>query len=446
MNYYWLLLAWMFFSVNAQAQLISSDDFLSPAQAQSPGQRQALAQVQGPVATIQDPATGQTAIQANTAQDAINHIVNKHSSGAEMMRFGSGIGWVSTGVGSYDVMENPTATRIAKRNAYVRAFLEAKSHLAQALNGLSVAGKTQILEQLETISDAQADLANLASIQEERLNQSVQMLLRGFVVYSVEDDTANRNVYVSIVTTPKTRGQFNRPTANGLEADSIRAGLDQVLLEIQQGLVPPVGGRIIQVPATGEIAFVGFGSDVVRLSDNATLQKKHQLNAAKIAQMRASDALVGLLIGDDTRWKSQLDESTQQLVSEFERADSETAADASIQRFEQTRSSFVNTQRSSEEFQSLRSGILPPGVTRKTFGSADNAEMYAIAVYLPSLTQQAAQTAKEMNEARLIQPIAPNQGHGSNAAAGSNQAAPVMRPGREVAPGPTGQMSSDQDL
>lgn len=402
--------------------------------------------MQGTVETVQDPATGQTAVQANTAQDAINHIVTQRSAGAEMMRFGSGIGWVSTGIGSYEAMENPTATRIAKRNAYVRAFLEAKSHLAQALNGLSVEGKTQILEQMESVSDTQADLANLASTQEERLEQSVQMLLRGFVVYSVEDDTANRNVYVSIVTTPKTRGQFNRPTANGLEADSIRAGLDQVLLEIQQGLVPPVGGRIIQVPATGEIAFVGFGSDVVRISDNATLQKKHQLNATKIAQMRASDALVGLLIGDDTRWKSQADESTQQLVSEFERTDSENAADASVQRFEQKRESFVNTQRSSEEFQSLRSGILPPGVTRKTFGSADNAEMYAIAVYLPSLTQQAAQAAKEMNEARLIQPIAPTQGHDSNAAVGSNQSTPVMRPGREVAPGPTGQVSADQDL
>lgn len=416
----------------AQSQSISSDDFLPLVQAASPEQKQTLAEVKGTVEEIKDPVTGNIAVQADTAQDAINTIVNRRSPGAEMMRFGSGIGWVSTGAGSYEVMENPTATRIAKRNAYVRAFLEAKRHLAEALKGLSVAGKTQILEQMETVSDTQADLTNSASTQDEKQDQSVQMLLRGFVVYSVEDDTANKTVYVSLVTTPKTRGQFNRPASNGLEADSIRAGLDQVLLEIRQGLVPPVGGRIIQVPATGEIAFVGFGSDVVRTSNNPALQLKLRLNAEKIAQMRAADALVGLLIGDDSRWKGKLDESTQQSVAEFENSD--TGQDASRQRFEQSRKRFQNTQRSSDEFQSLRTGVLPPGVRRKSFSSPDEAEMYAVAVYLPSLTQEAAKTAKEMNEARLI---------GSPAAA---PAGSVPRPSQEVAPGPTGQVSDDKDL
>ena len=79
----------------------------------------------------------------------------------------------------------------------------------------------------------------------------MQMLLKGFVVYAVEDDTANRKVYVSIVTTPKTRGKFNRPSPNGLEADSIRDGLGQVLLEIQTGLIPPVGGKMISSSCHG---------------------------------------------------------------------------------------------------------------------------------------------------------------------------------------------------
>lgn len=429
------------------AQSLSADDFLPPVQAASSEQAQALTQVKGPVEEVKDPVTGDTVIQADTAQDAINSIVNQNSPGAEMIRVGSGIGWVATGMGSYEVMANPTATRISKRNAYVRAFLEAKKNLAEALTGLSVEGKTQVLEQMETVSDAQADLANFAATQEEKLEQSVQMLLRGFVIYAVEDDTAKKSVSVSIVTTPKTRGQFNRPSPNGLEADSIREGLNQVILEIQKGLVPPVGGKIIQVPATGEMAFVGFGSDVVRTSENATLQRKQQLNAAKIAQMRAADALVGLLIGDDSGWKGKLDESTQQTIAEFE--DSDTGEDASRQRFEQARQTFQNTQRSSEEFQSLRRGVLPPGVTRKNFSSPDNAEMYSIAVYLPSLSRDAAKTAKEMNETRLIDPAnAPSTGGAPAAATGTPAAQTdlVPRPSREVAPGPTGQVSNDQDL
>ena len=431
----WLLAA------PVQAAPPSADDFLPPVKAETPEQQQQLSQVQGPVQEVKDPATGQTSAEGKTAQDAINFVVNKHSAGAEMVKFGSGIGWVATGAGGYKVMENPTATRIAKRNAYVKAFLDAKKKLAEALNGLSSQGRTQVVEQMEQVTDNKADLANFAATQDEKLEQAVQMLLKGFVIYAVEDDTAKKTVYVSIVTTPKTRGQFNRPSPNGLEADSIRDGLSQVLLEIQNGLIPPVGGKIIQVPATGEIAFVGFGSDVIRSSDNSALQLKMRLNAEKIAQMRAKDALVGLIIGDDTGWKSKLDETTQQTIKDFEASDN--GKDASLQRFEKTRQTFLNVQKSSEQFQSIRSGILPPGVTPKTFTSKDDAEVYAVAVYLPSVSQQAAQTAKEMSQAQLLGN--PNEAGGA-ATAPATQDDSVPHPKQDVAPGPTGTVSRDKDL
>jgi len=95
-----------------------ADDFLPPVQASTPEQQQQLEQVKGSVQDVKDPATGQTTVQAQTAQDAINFVVNKHSAGAEMIKTGSGLGWVATGTGGYEVMENSTATRIAKRNAY----------------------------------------------------------------------------------------------------------------------------------------------------------------------------------------------------------------------------------------------------------------------------------------------------------------------------------------
>ncbi|QVL50983.1 MAG: hypothetical protein KFB96_11585 [Thiocapsa sp.] len=430
------------------AQPLTADDFLPPVQAETVEQKQALTQVQGPVQEVQDAATGSTVVQAETAQDAINTVANRRAPGAEMVRFGSGIGWVATGMGGYELMENPTATRIAKRDAYVRAFMDAKRHLAESLTGLSSTGRMQVLEQMESVTSAKADLTNYASTQEEQLEQSVQMLLRGFVVYSVEDNTDARTVYVTLVTTPKTRGQLNRPTPTGLEAATMQDGLNKVLVEIQNGLVPPVGGRLIQVPATGEIAFVGFGSDVVRTSDNAMLQAKQRLNAEKIAQMRAADALIGMLIGDETSWKGKLDNSTQKLIAQFERDDS-AGADPSAQRFDQKRESFLNVQRSTEQYQSIRSGILPPGVVRKSFASADNGEVYAVAVYVPSASDAAAQAAKEMSEARLIKtPTA--GGNGGAPASGFGSTAPTLedvpRPSAEVGPGPTGQISDDRNL
>lgn len=419
----------------------SADDFLPPVQASTPEQQQQLSQVQGPVQEVKDPATGQTAVQGQTAQDAINFVVDKHSAGCVEVKFGSGFGYVATGTGTYPVMENPTATRIAKRDAYVRAFLQAKKYLAEKLEGTNAQGRTQIVEQMNLVTDAKADLNSFASTQEEKLEQAAQMLLKGFVVYAVEDDTANKTVYVSIVTTPKTRGQFNRPSPNGLEADSIRDGLNQALLEIQNGLIPPVGGKMIQVPATGEMAFVGFGSDVIRSSDNATMHQKLRLNAAKVADMRATDALVGMLIGDDSSWKGKVDESTQQIIGNFETSD--TGKDSSRQRFEKTRETFLNEQQTLEQLQSLRSGKLPPGVTRKTFTSKDGAEVYAVAVYIPSASQRASQAAKEMSQAQLLDN--PNEAGGA-ATAPAAQDDNTPRPPKAVAPGPSGQVSSDKDL
>jgi hypothetical protein len=226
-----------------------------------------------------------------------------------------------------------------------------------------------------------------------------------------------------------------------LEADSIHDGLNQVLLEIQNGLIPPVGGKVIQVPATGEMAFVGFGSDVIRSSDNAALQLKMRLNAQKIAQMRAADALVGMIIGDDTGWKGKLDESTRQTLRDFESSDS--GDDPSLTRFEKTRQDFVNMQTSSEQFQSVRSGVLPPGVKKQSFTSKDDAEMYAVAVYIPSVSQQASQAAKEMSQAQLLD--TPNEAGGASPAPAA-QDDNVPHPARNVAPGPSGQVSHDQDL
>lgn len=418
----------------------TADDFLPPIQASTTEQQQQLTQIQAPVQQVTDPTTGKTVAQGQTTQDTINFVVNKHSAGAEMIKVGSGSGWVATGIGGYEMMENPTATRIAKRNAYVRAFLEAKKNLAETLNGLNSKGRNQILEQMEQVTDNKADLADYSNTQEEKLEQAVQMLLTGFVVYTVADDVANKTVYVSIVTTPKTRGKFNRVSPYGIEANSMRDGLNQVLLEIQNGLIPPVGGKMIQVPVTGEMAFVGFGSDIIRSSANSALQMKMRLNATKIAQMRAKDALLGMIIGDDTQWKSRVDETTLQTIKQFEASDN--AQDKSVKRFEQTRQNFLNVQKSSEQFQSIRQGVLPPGVVTKTYTSKDNAEMYAVSVYIPSLTNQAQQAAQEMQQMQPLT-VVPASPLPEKVTTDNNV---VPSPGHTITPGPTGPISRDQDL
>lgn len=412
--------------LSISAQNLSMDDFLPPVSAPAEKQKE-LSEVSGEVSEAQDKDFGVNVVEAETTQDAINFVANKRSAGAEMIRTGSGIGWVATGIGNYMAMDNPTATAIDKRNAYVRAFLQAQRNLAEALTGLSTEGKNRVVEEMKSIVDENSDMTSLMALQEESIEQSVEMLMRGFVVYSVEDNPDENTVLVSIVSTPKTRGSINNVSSEGLQAQSINEGIDYVLTEIQSGILPPVGGKIVQVPESNEIAFVGFGSDIIRFSNNKALQAKNRLNAERVAKARASDALAGVILGDNASWKGKLDESTQTIITEFEEIPVEEGVNR--ERFDEAKESFINTQVTKDEYESLRSGILPPGVMSRTFTN-DRDEVYAVSIYLPSLSKEASAAAKEMSNSQIIKD-SPNK---------------APQRSSEVKQGPTGQVSNDADL
>ena len=58
-----------------------------------------------------------------------------------------------------------------------------------------------------------------------------------------------------------------------------------------------------------------------------------------------------------------------------------------------------------DTFLSARRGILPPCVNTKTWFDADNAWAYAMSVYVPSLTNAAAATGREMRKSAILQSI-----------------------------------------
>ena len=380
---------------SAEAQ-VTADDFLPL--------------VQGGSAELKQPekvAVRDKVVTAATAQDAINAAVQENKTalkgsdapevGATMVKFPSGLGFVASGLATYRTMENPVATRIAKRKAYVIAFTQAKKHLAEILGGLSNEGKETVRQALVNINLPKEEMTNISTRSKEAVKQAVDMMLRGFVIYEVNDDTAAKTVYVSIVVTPRTCGKLARSAPNAIVVDDIRDGLNQVIAEVRAGLVPPVGGRIITMRSTGETAFVGFGSSVVRTSDNAAVQAKLNLDAQKVAAMRSKDALCGLMIGDQASWEGRVRESMKDQVQEFESA---TADDPlarqqpeAARKLAKARQEFVSRIESTDLYRSLRKGILPPGINTKTWFDEDHAWAYGMSVYVPSATNAAAQTA-----------------------------------------------------
>ena len=435
--------------VAASAQVPTADDFLPP--------------VSGGPTDVKQPdqvAITEQTVTAATAQDAMNAAVKKNAEeladgdtaevGAKMVKFPSGLGFVASGVATYRTMENPTATRLAKRKAYVIAFTMAKKNLAEILGGLSNEGKELVRESLVNINLPKEEMTNISTESDESLRQAVDMMLRGFVIYEVKDDTTQNSVWVSIATTPKTRGKFARPAPNVLDAENLRDGLNQVIAEVRSGLVPPVGGRIITMRATGETAFVGFGSAVVSSSNNNAVQLKQNLAAQKIASMRAKDALCGLIIGDQTSWEGGAAETMRDQDQEFEALATDDPLarqdSAAVRKLDEARKTFVARTESSDTYQSARRGILPPGVNTKTWFDEDNAWAYAMSVYVPSLTNAAATAGREMREAVILQPIddsgRPSPAGGSGFT-DENAPATVNRPGKEVKPGPSGKIEPE---
>jgi hypothetical protein len=433
---------------------VTADDFLPP--------------VMGGPSDVKQPGKvkveGDT-VKAATAQDAMNAAVKQNvrelaggdtkEVGAKMVQFPSGLGFVATGASTYRTMTNPTATRIAKRKAYVIAFTQAKKNLAEILNGLSNEGKETIRESLSNINLPDDEMTNISTKSTESLKQAVDMMLRGFVVYEVHDDASQNTVYTSIVTTPKTRGKFARPAPNVLEATDLRDGLNQVIAEVRTGLVPPVGGRILAMRTTGETAFVGFGSTVVRSSRNAAVQAKLNLAAQKIAAMRAKDALCGLILGDRASWEGSVTESLRDEVREFEplAKDDPLArkTPSGARKLEKAKQLFVSKLRTDDVYRSARRGVLPPGINTKTWFDGDHAWAYGMSVYVPSLTNAAARTREDMRKSRIVQPI-DTRGKATGKAAGkprgfTDENNPnIKRPGATTKPGPTGKVGDDKEL
>ena len=341
-----------------------------------------------------------------SVQQALNQALNGlgRRRGCQVVPSKDGSVFVARGVASYDANVGRSVTaRISQRNAYVKAFMDAKSELAQTVGKITSSGR----DALNLSTSSVNDLNNISNTRRESITQSARKVLRGFVTYSVEDNAPS--VVVTIVSTPKTRGQFSRPVANGISASNLRDGQNLVLKDIQNGLVAPVGGQIVTVPGTKEIGFVGYGSAVVRTSKKPAASVELEIQAEEIAQMRALDGLVGIIIGDDTTMKRHLDSTTREQFQDYEKVtvnDPTTGGTRQeIREFEDCRASINAEENFRRSVTSLRSGVLPPGITRKSWLDNKGHFAYAMAVYIPSVTNYTVRASQEMDDTNILQPV-----------------------------------------
>ena len=308
--------------------------------------------------------------------------------------------------------------RISQRLAYLQGLLDAKVALSKLVKSADIEGYDIYgHNSANTNTEDDADSATSNAF-DETAKSHVADVLKGYVTYDVfdgfDDPRYADTVFVTIAATPKTMGMYSRPVNDTMMAQNLSDGMNAVLAEIQSGVVPPVGGRIVDVPTTGEIAFVGFGSCVVQDSNKAAVRAINRRDAQKIAALRAESELCGILTGDHVDGQAKYRESVRQAFGNYQAIEDtdplkEFVTSQDLEQVEAVKEGFQHNQNLDEAISSARKGLLPPGVTRRSWLDDDGIFAYSVAVYVPSATNKAAAGGKAMDDAQIIQKIEPDK-------------------------------------
>ena len=426
---------------------LSADDFITEAQG---GSSEIAAPkeitVKGDVvvaATMQDAANKAEQLTAQEYQEdeaAFKLITSKKG----------GVGAIATGRATYATgAKNKDAIRLAMRHAYIKAFMEAKKNLTAGFNGLSSDGVTILNEALTTIVNNDETLKNKETNMTEIIAQRTEGFIRAYAVRSVKVDEKDSTVYVTIYVNGKTLGKHSRPVPAVIEADDIKTGLNQAFDEIQKGIALPAGGRAIMTDK-GDVCYVGFGSALIRSDNDPEMQAELTNDARKIAIARAMDSLTGMICGDAVVWENKVVEKHAKSMKDFEDvAGNDATADMSpkgIKKFGERQKAALTQTMTSDTTQSIRRGVLPPGISPKTFRDKDNVWYYAVVVYNPVITQAASDLAGEMGSATLIQPIRnPSTQQQVKGPDGKPLNSNVQKPSDEIKIIPTGSFDDDDE-
>ncbi|MBE2293962.1 MAG: hypothetical protein IAF00_03395 [Phycisphaerales bacterium] len=368
----------------APAARPAPEEFIAPLQTTSAPTHLKSEGSSGQVRTIRDKLTGKQALQAGTAKTAITAAIKQRVPGCHMIRYKGGFGWVVTGAAHYPAIDNPVTIRRTRQEARFKAFLDARTRLADCLRNLTPEAQQRITQSLETDDAIQLALINLATNEQERQQQVLKILARGFVAYSSEEDTASHTIYVNLVTTPKTATRLTRPASTAMETVALKEGLRQLLAEVEGRLIPPAGNRLIVVNSTGELALVGYAVNLIGVHPESAIQEKLRADAEKIATAHAIEALAGLIAGDDATWITGLDSASQAEVQADASGYSEE--ESSVRRFAQIRELTMSGIKTDAALQALREGHPSPEIVIKQFMGEDNVAVAV--VYTPAVKKR----------------------------------------------------------
>jgi len=371
------------------AQQLDLNDFLAP--------------VQGGSTAVNGPIDDGETVHAKTMQDGMNYaqqmLNDQDEDGIRVVSTASGIGTISRASANYSVYANPNATLLSKRTAYAEAYMAAKKQLIANLNPIRNTCNIVLESDLVALDTGMDSAANVNRKSSDICGEAVSGMLAAYVVYDVNDDTDNREVSISIATSTKTRNAFLRLNPAIIRSTDPNAAFAYVMNEITNYATPPIGAKLITHPETGEQIVIGFGSSIIRQNNNSTVAKKLKKMSRDQSGIRARNALVAFLRGDDLYWRGGFDENQIESTEQFVIPVDEQGNVGDPQLLNQDRDIFLNTISMSDSYEAVTSGQVPEGVQTKSFESADGNWYFSVAVFSQSARAMAQNTAQENNAA-----------------------------------------------
>lgn len=460
------MIAFVLFAFSLYAQMPSIDDFLGPLDNDPAKGVVAPTKPVAPTSIAKQSLTGDGAttpvVSASSMQDAVLAGASTLKEGREtclVIKVGSGMGYMAEGTASYKVFPNRNATLLSKRDAYMRAYLSAKANLARFLYGLTTQAQQTLDQSLSTWDNENASLANSAYVGQENIQQKVEGLIRGTVIYSINDDVQGTEISAIVVTTPKTRGETMQLNPGFILADSARIGMASALKDIKAGVVPPSGGKVIAVPGEkGEqFFFIAFGSEIIRTNKDKDAALQLKRNAFTVAEMRAAANMVGLIIGDQVSWNSGYSSTSIEENQQFQETmkTDPTSGQQSVSKIplDATLKVFSQEAKTTNAYSSAQSGKLPPGVNVVRWESQDGDWAFVAMVYNPAITLDAAKVGEMMasgpgilGTAQSLTNKAQAVGTGSGATTGTGMGQGNTDNSKPVNQGPSGQVSGGEIL
>lgn len=217
-------------------------------------------------------------------------------------RFGMGV--VAIGRAQYTVDESsPERSASLRRAASVEAHINAITELAKFVKALPVQAQKDLLLGMATIGASDLKMTTLRERADASRASLLEAFIRGAVAFDCRSDQDAGSVTVSVLANAKSASAIQCTGAGVIAAQTLEEAVAQVHTEIELGVSPVLGGKLVLVPATGQFSWIGVCSAYAAPSEDPVRERNQRAAAGKLALSKLRSAFLNIIKGSPSKPK-----------------------------------------------------------------------------------------------------------------------------------------------